>query len=377
MKTKITYIISNIDKALAFEWIAEGLDHKEYELSFILLNPKKPYLYDWLKQKNIRVYHVPYFGKKSILKAIVSTYRLLTKLNTNIVHTHLFDANLVGLLAAKFKGIKKRIYTRHHSSYHHTYFPNAVKWDRFSNRLATDIIAISENVKDVLIQKEGVEEGKIHLIHHGFKLDAFREVEKSKVNDLRKKYNLKEDDYPVVGLISRYLKLKGIQHLIPAFKKLLINYPNAKLVLANASGADATYIREQLTENLEESNYIEIAFEPELFSLYQLFDVFVHVPIDSTIEAFGQTYVESLAAGIPSIFTLSGVAKEFVVDKQNALVVDFCNSEQIYSALEELLENKDLRNDLVKQGQQDVQQFEVKRYLSQLEQLYSPNPSQK
>ncbi len=35
----ITYIVSNIDKALTFEWVAEFLDTSRFSLSFILLNP--------------------------------------------------------------------------------------------------------------------------------------------------------------------------------------------------------------------------------------------------------------------------------------------------------------------------------------------------
>ena len=41
---------------------------------------------------------------------------LLLKIKPHTVHTHLFDANLSGLMAAKLLGIKKRIYTRHHST---------------------------------------------------------------------------------------------------------------------------------------------------------------------------------------------------------------------------------------------------------------------
>ncbi len=373
MRTKVTYIISNINKALAFEWIAEGLDDSRYDLSFVLLSPEKPFLYDWLEKKNIPVHYIKYKGKKSVFRSIIRIYKLLAELQSEVVHTHLFDANITGLLAAKLKGVKRRIYTRHHSLFHHHYFPNAVKWDRLCNWLSTDIVAISENVKQVLLEKEGVHKNKIHLIHHGFKLEDFQEPDARKLGELKKKYKITEGNYPVVGVISRYLKLKGIQYIVPAFKELLLDYPNAKLILANASGADAVYVRKLLLEQLEESNYLEIEFEPELFALYQLFDAFVHVPIDSGIEAFGQTYVEALAAGIPSVFTLSGVASEFVVDQKNALVVDFCDSKGIYKAIKHYLSDENFKNSIVEQGREDVKSFGVKRYLRNLEKLYDQN----
>ncbi len=72
--------------------------------------------------------------------------------------------------------------------------------------MATGIVAISENVKKALLG-EGESAGKIHIIHHGFKLKEFTQVPENRVNSLRKKYNL-EGKRPVIGVISRYFELK-------------------------------------------------------------------------------------------------------------------------------------------------------------------------
>ena len=170
---KVTYIVSNIDKSIAFEWIAEKVDKSKFELSFILLNSSDSYLYNWLKERKIKSYLVSHQGKRAYLVSFLKVLKLLLRIKPNLVHTHLFDANLTGLLAAKILGIKKRIYTRHHSTYHHDNFPHAVKYDKLCNYLATDIVAISKNVKKVLNSKEKVKEKKIHLINHGFDLDSF------------------------------------------------------------------------------------------------------------------------------------------------------------------------------------------------------------
>jgi glycosyltransferase involved in cell wall biosynthesis len=273
------------------------------------------------------------------------------------------------MIAARLAGVEKRIYSRHHGSYHHEYFPSAIKYDRFINFLSTDIVAISENVKNILIDYEGVPREKIHLIHHGFDLDAFRNVNTEKIMQMRQKY-LSESPYPVVGVISRYIEWKGIQYIIPAFKKLLLTYPHAHLILANAKGNYEKQIQELLKE-IPRQNYTEIVFEDDLFTLYRVFDVYIHTPINKNIEAFGQTYVEALASGIPSVFTLSGVAKEFIVNRKNALVVDFQNSDSIYDAVMELLKNESLRNTLIQNGQQSVEPFALNIFIRKLEELYS------
>lgn len=365
----LTYVISDIDKALAFEWIAEEIDKSKYNLSFILLN-KKPNcdLERWLIERQIPVCYVHYEGKKHFFSAFWRVRKILLQLKTQIVHCHLFDASLIGLLAAKTLGIKKRIFTRHYATFHHEYFPRAVYYDRFINSLATHIVAISRNVEKVLIEKENVKPEKIHLVHHGFKLEMFENVSPKEVETLQINYNL-QNKYPVIGVIARWIHLKGIQYIIPAFTKLLEIYPNAHLVLANARGDYSNEIR-NLLKDLPKTSYTETSFEKNLPALYKTFTLYVHTPINAEVEAFGQTYIEALAAGIPSVFTLSGVASEFVENKKNALVVPFCDSQAIFTALCRLLSDLSLQEKLIAEGRSSVQTFTLQKYITLLEQLY-------
>jgi glycosyltransferase involved in cell wall biosynthesis len=366
---RVTYIISSIDKALEFEQVAEQLDRKRFELSFILMNPGASTLENYISSLNIPVYRVTYKSKKDLPLAIVKITRLLRKIKPQIVHAHLFDASLAGLMAARLAGIKRRIYTRHHSDYHHTYFPHAVKYDRLINRLATEIIAISGVVKNVLLQKEHVPEKKIRIVHHGVVPGDFEHVTGERVRQLREQYN-PANKGPVIGVISRYIKLKGIQFIIPAFAELLEEHPDALLVLANAKGSYAAEIRQQLAL-LPEKSYREIDFEKDICGLYRLFDIFVHAPTSESCEAFGQTYIEALAAGIPSVFTLSGIADDLVVHEKNALVVPYKNSEAIFHAFERILSNGSRIEDMVSEGKKDVAaRFTVDKKIHSLEQIY-------
>lgn len=368
MNTNVTYIVSNINKALAFEWIASYLDPK-YTLNFILLNTGPSDLEDYLTQKNIPVDRIKYSTKKDLPEAIFTCFKILKKRKTHIVHTHLFNANIIGLTAAWLAGVPKRIQTRHHSNYHHQYFPGAVKYDKYANKLSTDIVAISEVVKKVLIEKENVSEKKIHLIHHGFLLKTFTDVSREEINSLQEKYN-KKNTHPVIGVIARHIELKGIQFIIPAFKKLLIDYPEALLILANATGNYHKEIQ-KLLETIPAKNYYQISFEENIAALYKLFDVYVHVPIANDLEAFGQTYIEALAAEVPSVVTLSGIANEFIKPDYNALTVPFKNSEEIYLAMNKLLNDRELSRKLVINGKNDVfSMFGLKKMLLSLEKLY-------
>lgn len=365
----ICLILSGIETALAFEWISEKLDKSKFKLHFILLNSKKGGLEDFLITNNIAFKRIHYNTKKDIPFAIANTYKYLKYNKIDLVHCHLLDAGIVGIIASYLARIKSRIYTRHYSSYHHEYHPKGVFYDRIINRLSTKIVAISETVQKILVEKEGVNPTKTELIHHGFPLEKFSEVDSISVNNLKIKYELAEA-YPIIGVVARHTKWKGIQYIIPAFEKILALYPKAKLVLANAKGEYHNEINTLLKE-IAPKNYVQIDFEKDLFSLFQCFDVFVHTPINNHSEAFGQVYVEAMASGVPSVFTLSGIGNEIVKHKQNALVVEYQNSEQIYLALLELMEDKALYASISANGKETVfKGFNLEKMISKLNALY-------
>lgn len=368
MPEKITYIISNLDKALAFEWICKYLDKEKFILNFILLNPGNSSLEDFCRENNIPVHCVLFRGNKDLPLAIIRIIRLLLRIKPAAVHTHLFHANLAGITAALICRVPKRIYTRHHSNYHHVYHPSSVKYDRIINFLSTDIVAISKTVEEILTATEKVNRNKITLIHHGFLLDDFKNVPSDEVTRIRQKYN-PAGRHPVIGVISRYTEWKGIQFIIPAFKKLLEKYPDALLMLANADGNYKNEIK-SLLRQLPEKSFVEIRFENNIFALYKLFDVFVHTPIDKYSEAFGQTYVEALASGVPSVFTLSGIACEFIVDEKNALVVPYQDSDAVFHGIQKLLTDYSLAEQLTSSGKKDVEFFQLRNMISSLEKLY-------
>lgn len=369
-RRKVVIVISNIDKAMGFEWLVRSIDKARFELSFILLNAKPSYLARFLKEQKVVCHELSYRTKADLPLLLIKVANILRRTKPDVVHTHMFEANLVGQLAAWTVRTPKRVYTRHSSNENRRYHGKQ-RWDHLTNRLCTDIVAISGNVRSVLIKEENVPPDKITLIHHGFDLERFANVIDQDVKRLAAKYN-PDDRGPVIGVISRYSHWKGIQFIIPAFKRLLDERPGAYLILANAGRGDYANELKAMLADLPNGSYHEIAFEPDVFSLYQLFDVYVHTPIDAELEAFGQTYVEALAAGIPSVFTLSGVAPEFIENGRNALVVDFENSEQTYEAVNELLSNSQLREELSRHGREDVKRmFSLGTMIDRFEQLYS------
>lgn len=343
---------------------AEGLD-----VSYLLINSTNGELHRFLLSNGFKVHTLEAGSLLKSGKVIRACRKWLKEESIDLVHCHLAQANWIGLWAAKLARIPQRIYTRHSGKPLHLGWKERII-DKVQNRLATKIVAISVNV-DELLASQGVPKGKRVLIHHGFELKRFSNPDLTEVERLKQQYN-PDNQKPVFGIIARWLELKGIQYTIDAFSELLKKYPDALLCFFGASeNADYSVEIKNKLDQLPERNYCIVPFENNVFDLYQLFDGYMHVPVNAACEAFGQTYVEALAAGIPSIFTLSGVAREFIVHEENALVVPFRDSKAIYEAMLQILNDEGLCTKLKTNGVRDVNRlFDFSTYISNLQKLY-------
>jgi glycosyltransferase involved in cell wall biosynthesis len=371
MKIRVLLVISSISKVVFFEWLAASLNKSLFQVSFVVMNDSPTEVEAILKAQGEVVYHISYKNKFNLGHAVLSIMRILEREKIDVIHTHLLDATLAGMIAGRIKGTKKRILTRHHSNYHHVYNRKGILYDKLCNKFATDIIAITDIVRTVL-REEGASSNKIHLIHHGFRLEEYSQCSTERINSFRERYDLHADQI-IVGVVSRYTKWKGVQFIIPAFEKFLKKYPGSVLLLANAKGNDEELIKGML-QNLPKENVREITYERDMAALYHTLTVFVHVPIDRESEAFGQTYVEAMAAGVPSVVTMSGIANDYIVNQEHAWVVPFQDSDAIYHAIDNIVSSPELAERFRERGRKIVEEkFSLEQMVAKLEDLYLIN----
>ena len=82
-----------------------------------------------------------------------------------------------------------------------------------------------------------------------------------------------------------------------------------------------------------------------LISYYKTADLFL---LTSNYEGYGRSVVEAMAAGCAVVMTDVGLAGEILINKKDGLVVPIENGEKLKDAIISLIENKDLRENLVK-----------------------------
>nr|WP_249665328.1 glycosyltransferase family 4 protein [Mucilaginibacter sp. Bleaf8] len=362
-------VLHSINKSLGLEWLTDGLLKQGQSLSFVLLNGGESEMEAFLLSKRIPVVRLSYNSKIQAPLLLLKLCGVIKRFKPDVVHTHLRNADIYGQLAAYLCRVKSRISTRHYSTLNHLYYSKAVVVDKLINSLATDIVAISEVTKKVLIDMEQVDIRKVCLIHHGFDLESFRRVDSERIDRLNKKYDFPANSVKV-GVFARYIHLKGYQYIIPALGELKRKYPELHFIFANAVGDYTKEIKTLIAEHLPPGSCTEIAFENDIQAFYKVLDIYIHAPIDKTVEAFGQTYVEALASGVPSVFTLSGVANEFIVHERNALVVPYQDSKAIADAVDRLLKDDALRAHLSANGAEDVKRFSLNKFIEQHLRLY-------
>ena len=247
-------------------------------------------------------------------------------------------ATIIGMLAAKLLNVRHRVFIRHHSSFHHKYrMKFGMIVDSTSNRFATTIVAVSSVVKNILIQDEAVNQGKVTVIYNGVDLINFKS--EPRLSKSPSAHTISNSGFFDIGVISRLTEWKGVEYTATAFVRLQKEFPNSRLHIVGAFADSYSDVKNILSTVASDRYTFEKSNTNIPLFLHEL-DAFVHVPIGIDDEAFGIVYIEALASGIPCIFTQSGVLNELVTPDKYAHIVAFRNSEEIYLNLKEIIQNR-------------------------------------
>ena len=371
---KVCYIISGltvISSANQFELTACKLKERYgIKINFILLGDTNSMLEKRMLSLGFRVKSIYCKKKSDWPKALFSTIFYLIKNRVQIIHCHLLAANIIGLIAGIICFIPFRIYTRHHAMEHHRRHKKSLIFDYISNILSTHIISESDIVTNILCNLENVRSSKIHQFSPAMDLAQYANKDKDLRAKMLQKYNLKESDV-VVGVCSRFDYYKGIKYIIEGFGLACKKHKNIKILFFGASGVEFESLSKLAKSKLPKETYKFIKYEKSILGAYSIMDIFIHVPIAYDEEAFGLVYVEAMASALACIFTISGISGKLVKQNENALIVGYKSSSDIFNALQRLIINKDLREKIGIKAQKDmVKNFPENEAYENLNYLY-------
>lgn len=298
-----------------------------------------------------------FFGLKKIIKEI----------NPDIVHTHSYGYFYSDLLARfRKKSEWKLVMTSHGFTPPRTGFKFIKKiYDKTMGCGAAKIldagIALSKGDKKTF---ENLGCKKAQIILNGIDYSKFKQLPDGSI--FRKRHNIKGR---IILSVGRLEYIKGFDVLINAFSKLVLIFPDLKLVIV---GAD--YGEEKNLKGIVKKLYLEkkVLFTGELrgvsvLETYSACDVFV-----SSSLAYGAPIVvlEAMACGKPIVATdVRGGISDWFPDA--CLLVEPNNISQLKEGLEQILKDENLGKKLAENGKKMVANFSWEKIAEKVVEVYN------
>lgn len=221
-------------------------------------------------------------------------------------------------------------------------------WTAAAVARSKQIIAVSKTTKKDLLKHYQIEEDKVSVIYNGFtKLNA----ENPDRNPIEA-YNLKNNKY--ILYVGTLQPRKNINILIRAFKNVQEKHSSLKLVIVGKKGWMWKTIFEevedlQLTESIIFTGYIPDA---EVAELYKHALVFV---LPSLYEGFGIPILEAMSQRCPVIASYRSSLPE--IAGEACLYFDPADPEALATKIESIIQDPQLRNDLIQKGIERSENF--------------------
>ena len=294
------------------------------------------------------------------LSLVYKVARLIREEQIDIIQTTLFYADVIGAYAAWLTGVRNVIsweaVTQPYSLKHMMAYRLAAKWFAVS-------VAVSNAIRDEVMQKRHVGLEKTQTIHYGVDLEAYHPAKNHILHEL---LGL-NSDVCIVSTVARLTPQKGHVYLIPALPDIVKAYPQAHFVFIG-DGPLRNSLETQCRE-LEITEHVHfLGFRDDVAALLQSSDLFV---LPSLYEGLPNVVLEAMACGLPVIATAVDGTPEAVVEGETGFLVEPKDPEALKTALMALINNRGLRQEMGMKSRTRVEQyFSLERQIKEFIALY-------
>jgi glycosyltransferase involved in cell wall biosynthesis len=218
---------------------------------------------------------------------------------------------------------------------------------KFIINQSSKIIVANEYEKRIFL--EFADKSKINIVKNGINLDQFK-IEK---NSLRKKFEI---NYPFILFLGRFNEVKGIDLLLLAINhiKEKISEQNFRIIIM---GVDFGYQEKMMKtiKKFEIGNFIKVIKNPTRNEVIEAYDECEFLVLPSRWELSPLTPLEGFVFKKPVISTNAHGIPHTIKDKENCILVESENHEQLGDAIIELFKDKDKIQKLGENGFQQIQ----------------------
>lgn len=225
-------------------------------------------------------------------------YRLLKQISPDAINTYNFGT-IEYHVTAFLSGVKKRVHSDHG---HGGDAQNGLnKKNNVIRKIASyfinDYVVVSQDLMDWVTQVVKVKPQRLHLIQNGV------EVPKKFVGVRESESGIK-----TISTVGRLDPVKNQALLLKAFKRVLDNFPTARLKIVG-DGSEKEKLK-MLAQDLSITDSVDfMGYREDVKEQLSTSDVFV---LSSHYEAMPMTILEAMALGIPVVTTDVGGIRHFV-----------------------------------------------------------------
>ncbi|MDK9855713.1 glycosyltransferase family 4 protein [Staphylococcus equorum] len=280
------------------------------------------------------------------IKSLINMILLFLKEKPYIVNAGTPKAGLIGTLAGFITRRPVRIYTVRGLRLETV---SGLKYrilylmEKIAMFCATDILAISESLKNKIIFLNLEKEENIKVLGHGssngIMLDNFRQ----EFNEIPDEISRKIEGCFVLGFVGRIVKDKGIKEVIESFKIIKNKGYNVKLLVVGKVEKDNTISKEDFDFLNNDADVVLVGQVTNTVNYYNHMDVLV---FPTYREGFGNVSIEAQAVKVPVITTNVTGAVDTVEDKLTGYIVAKGDYKGIAKRVEMLIKNPELKERL-------------------------------
>lgn len=306
------------------------------------------------------VHYLPMRGRFD-WRVIDQLVRVIRERQIQVIHTHGYKSDILGLLAARRAGITC-VSTPHGFSGNVGFkLATFIRIGTFMLRYFDAVVPLSEELVEDM-QRFSVPKAKTRFIRNGVDL---KEIDAALLALPERKTERAEK---VIGFIGQMIPRKGVQHLLHAFDRLYQNDTSLRLQLLG-DGTQRPELERIAAELPSHDAIAFLGFRSDRLELLADFSLFV---MTSSLEGIPRCMMEAMAVGIPVVaFDIPGV-DQLIEHEVTGLLAPLGDVAALAESCRRVLTEPELAAKLTQKARQKIDDlYSARRMASEYETLFA------